>query len=257
MSEMADQDHNHNLSETDAILLSAYLDGELSAEERATLEVRLSREPALNQELEAMRSGGELLRQVDAMHTPQLADPAACLTTVRHQLRAACPDEGLPVAPALRPSRIRRLSIVALAGVFLVLLLGLVISLLQRMGLPTPCGWDARPLGGTVAIERRDRIVLALDREILLVGDRLHLDQKEEALLSGPSGLRLRVTGPAILRCDGHAAIFVEQGHVEVEGQAFSASALHLTTPDGRIRPEDKDAFDFVVDVKEKRAVAP
>ncbi len=58
-------------AERDDELLSAYLDGMLSAEERAALEARLEAEPALRQRLEAMRQTVALLRQLPPVPAPR------------------------------------------------------------------------------------------------------------------------------------------------------------------------------------------
>jgi len=58
-------------AEKDDELLSAYLDGMLSAEEQAALEARLDAEPALRQRLEAMRQTVALLRQLPSVPAPR------------------------------------------------------------------------------------------------------------------------------------------------------------------------------------------
>lgn len=256
MSDSDEKASGGGIGEADAVLLSAYLDDELSDDEKAALERRLAAEPGLKAELDALRASGDALRQADALGTPASNESALYLTTVRRRLQEEWPDEDLPVAAALRPSRLRHLALICAAGLAAVLLLTFIIGLLQRLGLPTPSGWSARPLEGKVAIERRERIVLALDQELLLVGDRLHLDHGELAEMAGPADLTVKLSGPAVLRCDAHG-LFLERGHAEIEGAAGSASALQLTTPDGRIHPEGNGDFNFVVDVNDQKHDAP
>ena len=52
-------------------LLSAYLDGELSEEERRTLEARLSRDPELRTELRAMHHTVSLMRELPQVEAPR------------------------------------------------------------------------------------------------------------------------------------------------------------------------------------------
>lgn len=236
------------VTEGDAVLLSAYLDGELNADERAALEARLEREPRLRQELDALRTGGKWLRAADEAEGP----PApARLAAVSKALSAGKALEELPVAPALKPSKLRRTVLVA-AGVFLGLIaLTVVLAVLQILGLPTPCGWRVTPASGKVAIQRGERIVLALDAQGLMVGDRIHLDAQETATLDGPAGLHAQLSGPAVARFEPLGAVFLEAGRMNVMGpDAASALALRLNTPDGVVLPERTGAFVFEIEVQ-------
>ncbi|WP_129670896.1 anti-sigma factor [Candidatus Chloroploca sp. Khr17] len=71
-----------NLSEHDELLLSAYLDQQLTVAERVNLERRLEREPPLKAELEALRATVASLRELETVVPPRsfTLDPA---TTVR------------------------------------------------------------------------------------------------------------------------------------------------------------------------------
>lgn len=59
-----------SLDERDLILLNAYLDNELSAEERASLEQRLAREPALQAELRSLQATVALLGMAERVRVP-------------------------------------------------------------------------------------------------------------------------------------------------------------------------------------------
>ncbi|WP_141508964.1 anti-sigma factor family protein [Candidatus Chloroploca asiatica] len=71
-----------HLSEHDELLLSAYLDQQLTVAERVNLERRLEREPPLKAELEALRATVASLRELETVVPPRsfTLDPA---TTVR------------------------------------------------------------------------------------------------------------------------------------------------------------------------------
>lgn len=71
-----------HLSEHDELLLSAYLDQQLTVAERVNLERRLEREPVLKAELEALRATVTRLRELETLVPPRsfTLDPA---TTIR------------------------------------------------------------------------------------------------------------------------------------------------------------------------------
>ncbi|KPV50773.1 hypothetical protein SE17_25005, partial [Kouleothrix aurantiaca] len=62
---------NPQPNDADLELLSAYIDGQLSGPERATLEQRLEREPALNAAIEDLRATVGLLRQLPPARPPR------------------------------------------------------------------------------------------------------------------------------------------------------------------------------------------
>ncbi len=72
-------------------LLSAYLDGQLSAEERARLEAQLTAEPALRAELEALRHTVALVRGLPPVPIPR--------NFILPQTAAARPRPAVPVRP--------------------------------------------------------------------------------------------------------------------------------------------------------------
>lgn len=63
--------NEHYLTEQDYELLSAYLDGELSPTEQASLEARLQAEPFLRQELYSLRQTIALIRQLAVLRAPR------------------------------------------------------------------------------------------------------------------------------------------------------------------------------------------
>jgi hypothetical protein len=71
--------HNRQLSDDELELLSAYIDNQLAAAERAALEQRLGREPALRAALDELRGTVALLRELAPLPPPRsfTLDPAA------------------------------------------------------------------------------------------------------------------------------------------------------------------------------------
>jgi anti-sigma factor RsiW len=63
--------NEHYLTEQDYELLSAYLDGELSASDQASLEARLQSEPLLRQELNSLRQTVAMIRQLATLRAPR------------------------------------------------------------------------------------------------------------------------------------------------------------------------------------------
>src|SRR5690349_2239103 len=59
------------LNDTDLELLSAYIDQQLSADERAALERRLEQEPALRQALDELRATVGVLRELAPARPPR------------------------------------------------------------------------------------------------------------------------------------------------------------------------------------------
>jgi hypothetical protein len=81
MSRYLPQRNSHAKAHPDLEILSAYLDRQLSAEEQATLEMRLQAEPALQTELDELRSTVMLLHDLEPLVPPRsfTLDPALVL----------------------------------------------------------------------------------------------------------------------------------------------------------------------------------
>lgn len=238
-----------DVSERDAAQLSAYLDGELDAQDRAALETRLTREPPLREELEALRHAGRLL-----LHLAELDDGARGSAAGAAQAPAGQtqPSE-LPVAQAVTPPRLRRALLVALGLLLVAGLAVLAVRFAQRLGLATPTGWRLTPSSGQVAIQRGGRISMALEPEWLLAGDRVHLDAQETALITEFHGLTLKVLGPAVVGFDARGGVFLEEGRLSVSGSGSSAArALRLRTPDGEVAAGPGKEFAFEVQARRK-----
>jgi hypothetical protein len=156
-----------------------------------------------------------------------------------------------PVAPALQPPRFRRVLLVSAAALLAVAALSAAFVSLQKLGVPTPCGWRVTPTSGKVAIERGRRIVFVLNADWLLTGDRLHLDAQETATLEGLHGLAAKVTGPAVLCFEPQGGMLLEEGRLTVTGPGpTAAGALRLRTLEGAVRAEGKDGFALEVEAR-------
>ncbi|MEO1665003.1 MAG: zf-HC2 domain-containing protein [Chloroflexota bacterium] len=80
---------SNNISSRDAELLSAYIDNELSLEQRAALEVRMDRKPNLAQELAELQEVAELVRTLPPLTAPRNFTLTADMLAEREQERAA------------------------------------------------------------------------------------------------------------------------------------------------------------------------
>ena len=76
------------LNGNDLELLSAYLDGALSDEERAALEARLQSDAALRRELDRLRATVALIKTLPTLSTPRPTDADAA-----HGAPPECPDQ--------------------------------------------------------------------------------------------------------------------------------------------------------------------
>ncbi len=116
------------LRESDLILLNAYLDGELAAGEQAALEQRLARDPALRQELEALRATVAVLKMAERVRAPRnfTLDPAVYDAPVSRTLWDRLMAGSLPRLAAAG----------AVAGLTLVCAAAVILS--RQGGLGTP-----------------------------------------------------------------------------------------------------------------------
>lgn len=126
-----------NLTNHDYELLSSYLDGALDDADRDALEARLSREPALRQELEALRLTVALVRGL-----PPLKAPRSFALDARMVRPPVVRWIGLPATGAV--------SAAAAAAATLLLAFGLV-SLLSRDVAPAAPQLAAMPTAADVA----------------------------------------------------------------------------------------------------------
>ncbi|MCR4282179.1 MAG: zf-HC2 domain-containing protein, partial [Bauldia sp.] len=84
---------------TDDGILTAYIDGELSADERAALEARLAREPELQARLEVLRRGDRSFAK--AYEALLSAAPAERMQAMLADLAARRAETGRPPARLL------------------------------------------------------------------------------------------------------------------------------------------------------------
>lgn len=236
-----------SLAESDAVLLSALLDGELAGAERAALEERLARDPVLREELESLRASREVLRA--AAQSEARAVPSAGFASFGSSLSQAVSAE-LPVAPARKVPRARRVALV-LAAVFLGLwALSLAGRVARRWGGPPASSWRLKGERAEVSVLREGRVVTVRSGDVFWLGDKLALDPGVTASLVGPQGLKTVAAGSAVLVFDQGGGLFLEEGLLTVEGpDAAAAKALKLRTKDGEVAAnETSGGFCFEVE---------
>lgn len=102
------------LPERDWIALNAYLDGELSPDERAALESRLAAEPALREELTALRDTVSVVRAAERQRVPRnfTLDPATYGRPARRSLLDRLGLSGFPLAAAASTA----IAVIAIGG---------------------------------------------------------------------------------------------------------------------------------------------
>lgn len=236
------------MSESDAVLLSAYLDGELDAGERAALERRLESEPGLKAELEALRASHDVLQAAAGPGREAVPARSDQFSTFGSRLAHAVPNE-LPVAEALQPSKFRRGLILFACAVAALIALGFAGRVMDRMGGPKPSGWSLTVPGEKITFIRQGRVMTVQGHESFLAGDRLLLDPQASAELRGPENLKAVLRGPATITLE-RFALYLEEGRLAVEGEGPGAAhILNLHTPDGAVRPKPNEGpFRFEVD---------
>lgn len=225
------------VTEADAVLLSAYLDGELSEDERRAIEARLAAEPPLRDELEALTAGRRLLIGAENESTSLLHPSQTFLAFGKTKLAQAAPGE-LPVAPALKPPRLRRTLLVLGAVVFALLAMRGAGRVLRMLAAPERSVWQMTAVSGTWQVERDERMDSFEQPAALQVGDRLYLDHLQTATLEAPGGAVCTLEGYAKVRFEGHRGLLVEEGLLKIEAKNDrEASALEdaVRTPDGAV----------------------
>lgn len=244
--------------EADAVRLSAYLDGELTAEERDALERRLAAEESLRKELEALRASKGLVRAVEVEAVAGGRAPSSAFATFGSRLSMAAPDE-MPVAPALRPPRLRRVLTVAAAGSFGLVLLGIAGGILENFSGPPPCGWQVGKQNGKSTILREGRAVRSNEWQRLHLKDRFCLEAGSPAEFQGPWGLHATLSGPAALVFEEDFGLYLEFGKLELNAEARDLPSewsddipFSVRTPDGSLKPRPKDGLRFEVSVERR-----
>ncbi|MCK6473259.1 MAG: zf-HC2 domain-containing protein [Planctomycetes bacterium] len=225
------------VTEADAVLLSAYLDGELSGDEHRAIEARIAAEPPLRDELEALTAGRRMLIGAENESTSLLHPSQTFLAFGKSKLANAAPGE-LPVAPALKPPRMRRTLLVLGAVVFALLVMRGAGRVLRMLAAPERSAWQMTAVSGTWQVERDERMVSFENPAALQVGDRLYLDHLQTATLESPGGAVCTLEGYAKVRFQGSGGLFVEEGLLQIEAKDERAAAdldKAVRTPDGAV----------------------
>lgn len=249
-SEGIDGNPDSPISESDAILLSAYLDGEVDDSERDELERRLAAEPALKEELEALQAERGIMLAADPGRKPEDGKVSSAFTAFGSRLANVRPDE-LPVAPALKPPRFRRTLTLLLGAFMAFVLLGIIGDEVSRGRGVRMHAWRLTQSSGQVAVRRGDRMVTIRLPLYFQVNDELQLEEGDQAELAGPGRLKLTLSGPAVLRLQADRYLYLSSGQIVVEGKGRAlADELRLRTPDGTVKPQTGEALKMTVDVR-------
>lgn len=247
---MSTPDSHPRLPEADAVLLSAYLDGELDEAARAGLEKRLAAEPVLREELEALRAAHDVFVQAAKPESSRAPAASESFASFGSRLAQAVPGE-LPVASALPPAYLRRAVIVCVLVLGTLLAASFALRVFSRLGGPQPTGWGVLAQGARVSFVREGRVLTAEGYLPLQAGDLFVLpDAQSEVVLVGPGEVKVSARGPARLTV-AYGELEVAEGKLTVEGTGVEAAqSAKLRTPDGLVRPKvSEGAFKFDVDV--------
>lgn len=238
------------LSESDLVLLSAYMDGELEGAEREALAQRIEREQTLKAEYEALRASHDVLL---AAARPDSA-PSEAFAAFGSRLARTLPDE-VPVAEALQPSWVRRILIVGIFSVAALLALIVVGRVIEKMGGPKPSGWMLNSPGSKVKFIRESRVLSAEGFEHFLAGDELLVDPQTVVVVQGPMNVKVTACGPAKMSF-WLGELHLEEGKLLVEGHGLAArDSFFIRTPDGDVRANGEEAqFQFEVVTQSKVA---
>ncbi len=239
------------VSETDAVLLSAYLDGELSEDEKIQLEKRLAEEPRLKQEWLQLQAEHKLILAADPTKK-QSAEPVSdTFSKFGSKLALALPS-ALPVAPALRPPRLRRALTIMAGLIFGLILLGALTEKKGSGNRQTWSGWRVAGLEGKVLIYRDGKVLDCKKDRKVNWGDRVELTLNSTLTLYGPSELRCTLSESAIMawRVDGEMRLESGKAYVRASNRK-AIQALKLSTPDGDVLPDLKaQPLEFEVKVE-------
>ena len=252
---------DHEIPEADALLLSAYVDGELSPAERSVLEQRLQRESALRTELEALRAHGAVLKSIDSEPGEAASQPSAGFVAFKDALAQATPDE-IPVAPALPVPRVRRALFILFCFFGFVMVFGMLKAALTPGRDPELSNWRLQECSGKCQVERNGRMMVIGPGTIFRFSDVFYLESAGEtagtAILSGPNNAVIRTESDpksnTALQIKAGNAVRFEEGRFSVEASTLEAAeALTLSTPDGRVTPEGSAPWKFEITVKAKK----
>ena len=254
---MSDSTPAGEISEADEILLSAYVDGELTETERAGLEQRLKLEPRLQAELESLRAHGSVLKALD----PGESQTTAGFKAFRNTLATAAPDE-IPTAPALPAPRVRRFLVIG-ACLFFALLLPVVLKQIANKNRATEISaWRLEKLDGRGHVERGGRVYEISAGEWLHLSDTLMLEPngREDgvAVLKGPydssisAEIDARLSPSLLVNADN--SVRLDEGRFTVEyANEEAAKMVKLSTPDGTVNPQGKAPWKMEVAVTKSR----
>ena len=219
----------------DDALLTAWLDGELAADERAALDRRLAAEPALRERLDVLRGGGR-----------PFAEAYDALLAEAPEARLKAGFAALAARAESAPGRGRRWPQLAAAALLVFVLGGIAGYLVSVLTTPAPpTGWrqavaeyHAFISPETVAFMAEDDRALAA--ELAAIGVRMNLDLAPE---------RLALAGAELKRAqlyDYNGMPLLQLVYQDADAEPFALCIIANGRPDGAMDFEEREGSGIV-----------
>ncbi len=227
---------------SDDALLTAYLDGELSADARAALEQRLAGEAALSARLEALKRGGRDF--AGAFDLLLSAAPTARLSAILAEAKEQARPAPVP-RRSWRPIAIAASVALFVAGVAAGYLVPLAAGLVQPTQVAEAPNWR-QAVAEYMSFITPESLAIIADNPPALAGELAKVGEKLSVDLA-PT--RLALPDAALKRAalyDFHGKPLVQLAYLSPGEGAFAFCIIANGKPDGAVASEEREGFNIV-----------